>query len=632
MRRLLFVVLFALASTPVSAKSLRWHSLDVTAQLDRDARLHVTERHEMVFDGDWNGGERTFRIGDGQDLAFESLSRVDGGVERPLVEGNIDQVDHYSFTSRTVLRWRSRLASDPPFANQPITYVLKYTMTGVVRENDRQFHLDHDFAFPDRTGVIEHFSFRLDLDPVWRGAQSPIVIHRNTLVSGEGVVVPLTLEFAGSGAPSGVVHAPSRRATIGVVVLFFIALLLLLNAFILGEREKGRFASIPRTDAIDEAWLREHVFGLSPEAAGTVIDGKTGADEVAAILARMALEKKISTAVEARKSFLISRQVLTMKLLVDRETLPVAERKLADALFLHADTTDTDTIQAHYKSSGFDPSKIVASGVKQTLQSIRAHDTKKQWKRPLLILAGAFGLMVIAAITGGNNAGAAVFTLVAGFFVLVFSAIAASLNARAITAIVPRFALVFAPIAFLILLTVRYSIFSPHVIFSAITPVALCAWSLALMNLILEILRTPESKELIALRKQLLAARKYFVGELHSPSPRLRDDWYPWLLAFGLGKNVDRWFGAHGAAATTGYLGTTSDFSTSSSSTTTSSPSFTGGGGAFGGGGASGGWAMAAAAIGAGVASPSSSSGGSSGGGGGSSGGGSSGGGGGGGW
>jgi hypothetical protein len=81
MRRLLLVVLLALAVSPALAKSLDWRTLDVTARLDKDGALHVTERHGMVFDGDWNGGERTFRIGAGQGLHFESITRIDEGVE-----------------------------------------------------------------------------------------------------------------------------------------------------------------------------------------------------------------------------------------------------------------------------------------------------------------------------------------------------------------------------------------------------------------------------------------------------------------------------------------------------------------------------------------------------------------------
>ena len=43
------------------SRTLRWARLAVTAHLDADGRLHVQERHSIVFDGDWNGGERIFQ-------------------------------------------------------------------------------------------------------------------------------------------------------------------------------------------------------------------------------------------------------------------------------------------------------------------------------------------------------------------------------------------------------------------------------------------------------------------------------------------------------------------------------------------------------------------------------------------
>jgi uncharacterized membrane protein YgcG len=139
----------------------------------------------------------------------------------------------------------------------------------------------------------------------------------------------------------------------------------------------------------------------------------------------------------------------------------------------------------------------------------------------------------------------------------------------------------------------------------------------------------------IARRKELASARAYFQRELATPTPRLSDDWFPFVLAFGLTSAADRWFRAYGGAATgassaTSRTRVSSGSSSGSSSSSSSSGGWSGGGGAFGGAGASGSWAVAAGALAAGVSAPSSSS--SGGGGGGGGGGGSSGGGGGGGW
>jgi uncharacterized membrane protein YgcG len=161
----------------------------------------------------------------------------------------------------------------------------------------------------------------------------------------------------------------------------------------------------------------------------------------------------------------------------------------------------------------------------------------------------------------------------------------------------------------------------------------LTALALAIVNVVLNAARSRESRERIAMRQRLCAARDWFRRELQREQPRLRDDWYPYLIAFGLGPHVDRWFRAFGGSAvgsTTSSHGSGSFGSSSGSSSSGSSWTGMGGGGGFSGGGSSGSWAAAAGVMAAGVSRPSSGS--SGGGGGGGGGGGSSGGGGGGGW
>lgn len=623
----MFVLLLALVATPAVAKSLHWRSLDVTARLDRDGRLQVVEKQAMVFDGDWNGGERTFRVAPGQSLHFESLSRLDDETARPLIEGDVSKVDHYKFTSPTVLRWRSRLPGDPEFQNQEITYLLQYSLSGVLRQTGGAFILNHDFAFPDRAGTIENFSLRLDFDPVWTGAHSPILIQRSNLTSGESVVVSLNLRFAGAGSPTAVVRTLPRSFGYAVLALLVVAIGYLIFDFMRTEKEKGRFAPLPPLDVIDETWLTEHLFVLKPEAAGAAMDGKTGAPEVAAMLARMTVEKKISSTVETRRSFLQSRQVLCLKLLVARDSLPPSEGKLVQAFFFNGDATDTDIIRDHYSGRGFDPAKIVEAGIAPELQHIKGwgkNPRRANWKQDGIALGGTLALLLVAALRGGNDTGVVIAVAIAGVVLLLAAGAVANNNSRAVTGFVGRFTVPALIIAPLLLLVVGYTRGASNLVLHVLTPLAICAWTVAVIKLLLDLLRSPESPARIEFRKNLHAARNYFIAELRSPTPRLRDDWYPYLLAFGLGNHVDRWFSAFGSNA--GGAGAFTSGSSSSSSPSSSAPSFTGGGGNFGGAGASGGWAVAAAAMGAGVSAP------SSGGGGGGGGGSSSGGGGGGGW
>ena len=68
------------------ARTLHWSSLDVAANLEADGRLHVTERQAIVFDGDWNGGERRFRLLGPQRLELVALRKIDTatGAAAPL--------------------------------------------------------------------------------------------------------------------------------------------------------------------------------------------------------------------------------------------------------------------------------------------------------------------------------------------------------------------------------------------------------------------------------------------------------------------------------------------------------------------------------------------------------------------
>ena len=99
---LLFVLLVALAPSLHAEKSLRWSQLAVTANLDADGLLHVAERHTIVFNGDWNGGERSFRRTLEEDFRLIGIRRIDEtGKAIPLRKNkklsNVD-VNHPNFS------------------------------------------------------------------------------------------------------------------------------------------------------------------------------------------------------------------------------------------------------------------------------------------------------------------------------------------------------------------------------------------------------------------------------------------------------------------------------------------------------------------------------------------------------
>jgi hypothetical protein len=93
-----FCLAYFLAIT-VEARDLHWSHLDVTARLDAEGNLNVSERHGMVFTGDWNGGERIFSVRDGQKLTLTRIARIDSdGSTTQLSEGDLGNVDAYAWS------------------------------------------------------------------------------------------------------------------------------------------------------------------------------------------------------------------------------------------------------------------------------------------------------------------------------------------------------------------------------------------------------------------------------------------------------------------------------------------------------------------------------------------------------
>ncbi len=614
----------------LAEKSLHWRAMDVRARLDADGRLHVTERQAMVFTGDWNGGERVFRVNPGQSLKLEGIWRVEPetGVKKPLSKGNLSEVDRYGWKDARALRWRSRLPSDPPFAGTEIDYEIAYTLSGILLRQGDSYVLDHDFAFPQREGSIEEFSLDLELDPVWRPPASwSGRLTRGPLPPGEGMVMTLRLGRSDASRPAAVRRVPvwptllQWRTTPAIRVgIFAVLLSAVLGLFLPWRRREialGRFEPLASSDSIDKAWLDKNVFSLLPEEAGALWDDNISAPEVAAVLARLTAEKKIKARAEGKK--------LTMRRLVPIDHFAGYERELVESLFFDGQETDTDRIREHYRQTGFDPSLQIKKGLESKLE--RHRDFQDRSPRLSLVpaavlLAAGAGVLALLVLTEAGDAQGSTLAL----FILHGIILAAALvpawifparldwrEAHALT-------FLWAPLLFLY--------FSFREIWRGgeaplLLLVGLLLVRFGITGSLLACARTRDGPKKIARRKLLTAARGFFKRELATRSPRLRDDWYPYIIALGLGKQADRWFRAYGGAEIASS-GPGRASSGSSSSSSGSAGSWTGGGGSFGGAGASASWSVAVVTLAAGV--------GGAGGGGGGGGGGGSGGGGGGGW
>ncbi len=629
------IALMATAQSALAQKIIHWRDISVDATLAQDGTLREVETQTMVFNGDWTGGARVFNVRPRQQVRFEGMRRIDStGQAHVMSRGDLDIVDNYDFTDSKTLRWRSRLPSDPVFVNTPITYELTYSLSNILVPNGEEWILDHNFGFADRTGIIQNITVRLGgLEPNWQPTgEFPGTWQGTYLLPGEHFVVRVPLRYSGPGeGPELDTGAePIERYILAGVALIMVASFG--RRLIANERANGRLEPLPPPTNIDEKWLDEHVFKHLPEVVGAAWDNSTNASEVAAVLARLCAEGRMRSEVK-EGSGLFSGPVMFLELLVPRNQFHGHERKLIDALFeSHDTTTDTDRIKKRYKKTGFDPAGKIRKPLQALVKGAAPADAPpKPPKLPsLLIFLGAVVLIIVAigitpvdapVIVGGAIAG------FVGYFIALGGAVAwrnrvHNLGPWSLFFLAPLGALLAGLLSVLI---------TGVTLASTLALAGMTVLFIALANSIFNQARSRENVDRIAFRRRLAMARTYFAEELKRDHPRMKDAWFPWLIAFGLGDSMDKWFKAFGGTSTMRHHHSSgSGWSSGSVSAGRSDGGWTGfgGGAGFAGGGSSGSWVAAASSMAAGVSAPSSSSGSSGGGGGG----GSSGGGGGGGW
>ncbi|HEX6069950.1 MAG TPA: hypothetical protein VFZ18_09000, partial [Longimicrobiaceae bacterium] len=536
-------------------RALHWREIAVVARLDEEGRLHVRERQAMVFDGAWNGGERNFDVRLGQELELRGLTRIDPatGARTPLQRGDLEEVDEYSWGGGDRLRWRSRLPSDPPFRNQEIVYEIDYVLSPVLGPTGGDgYRLRHDFAFRDRVGVIERFDVELTLDPVWSSDVGPVIREgADRLPPGRGYVINLALRYAGAGTLEAVAAAPPawvRGLTAGG------ALLVPLLAF-LGLRKRGReldaVAPITPPDEIDEEWLRAHIFGYPAELVGTAWDRAVGEAEVAALLARLVEEGKLTSRVDTDDE---DEPVLHLHRVAPLHDFAEHERALLEGLFFGGgDDTNTAAIRKHYEEKGFDPASKISKTLMESLRALPGEGrARRSWAAPALLMLGGAALLVLLPGRPGRAPVVVIGLVVAVVAALLSLGFAATLARRVTHRTGPAVGVVLPLLLAAALLALFAAggfeggeglvVYRPGapLLLSMLVVLAGLGW------LAFALTKPSESEERIGFRRRLVSAREFFERELERPDPRLRDGWFPYLLAFGLGSHVDRWFRSFG--------------------------------------------------------------------------------------
>jgi hypothetical protein len=594
------------------SRQLHWDALEVQARLNADGVLDVVERHTMVFTGNWNGGERIFDLRPRQKLDFIGLERIDAktGAAVALRQASVtDEVDEFNWADSRTLRWRSRLPSDPSFSNTPLIYQLHYRLSGILQKDGNGLRLDHDFAFSNRPGPIAHFYLNLTLDPAWQ-PQGEIHDHYTggPIDRGNGFVVTVPLRNTGTAEPIAIDNQRPQEIVMAVAAIF-LGFTLLVLGFFRREKALGRFDEIDE-NLIDSTWIRQNILVHPAEVVGMAWDGRVGTPEVVALIARMTAEGKLESEVR-------SGDAMTLRLKVDRKDLNGHERALVDGLFFGKRTeTSTTDVKNHYKSRGFNPAQIITPELSKKVKTLLPKGEERVPHLASIVLffvaAGLFGWSIYL---DPLVAGGAVFGLISIIVVSALLQIPGWLfktridwdRRAALGLMIPAFVVCLVAAMFLWFLVGTGKVGGPPPMIGAIV-----AWALCIASISVSGMKSRQSSAAIAFRKKLAAGRIFFVRELSRQRPELQDEWYPWLLAFGLGKQVDVWSSRNVSSSTTSYTSSYSSHggsrSSSSSSTSSAETSWTGGGGFSGGAGASGAWAAAVTGIAAGVAAPSSSS------------------------
>jgi hypothetical protein len=409
---------------------------------------------------------------------------------------------------------------------------------------------------------------------------------------GMSALAALTPFDAAAGQLLAEAHAPalpvaSLALRAAAVALVLLGALLVFWGWLRRENALGRSAPPAPEPGVDADWLERNVLSLPPELVGTACDQRVGAPEVAAVLARMCGESKLASRVAAGTR---GWNNLELWLLVDREELGGYERELVDALFGSSRTTSADLIQQQHHSRGFEPAALLRHPLRAACDRALGIRPARRW--PLVLALGAVVLGLALTLRADTSvivpvllsAGAGAIGPLSG--ILIFAPryrrdpTQPASSARACVASAG------ASILALALLIATLPSLPPLV------PLSLAAWGLLGAVLVASAAASREGTGGLALRRNLLVARRFLAAELERPVPRLRDEWLPYLIALELSAQVDHWYQAYGRIETAARREVTERAESAEGT-----PLWTGGAGGLGGVGPSGPWIAATAGL-----------------------------------
>src|SRR6202035_3948153 len=228
--------------------------------------------------------------------------------------------------------------------------------------------------------------------------------------------------------------------------------------------------------------------------------------------------------------------------------------------FAGREETATELVRKHYRRSGFDPAALIEPGIKGRLHKhpgLAGQTRAPSRLRTLVLLLAGFALLALEVARSWDQGlvlRALQFVCVPFFYVPGLLAAVAwrkrteHLNLASLTFLLPGLAIAGAG-AFLACFDDWFRGVSFFIQSGPAGNLALAVFPLAAFSSLLNNACSRETPATIRKRQLLLLARRHLARELESRQPALRDEWFPYLLAFGLERDVDRWFHAFGTAA-----------------------------------------------------------------------------------
>jgi uncharacterized membrane protein YgcG len=535
-----------------AAKSLDWKKFEVQAHLENDGDVTIKEEQTIVFDGDWNGGERRFDVAEGRSVDLISIQHwspsVNGWI--PVERGELSKVDRYQWTSSDTIRWRSRLPLDPPFHNTEERYLLQFRIHGAGQAGDPGQTIVRFPVLPgDRPGSVQVFDFHFTADPslgqTTSDANEQAQMHRENVPAGTAIFARMTLTGGTSSVPikSTSSSSPSGTTRFALVAGLVLIIGILLWKFFDREKSLGRFSQGPSIQDINENFLNENLFRYPPEIVNVLWEEEVGTKAVLTLLSRLQCEGKIRLSLDPREE----------KGLIIQRIAPIEEfQGYAGILIQHLiPTGDTFRFQewldywTAQKEQPDIPSRVISDQLLAQMDrdpeiSIDETDGK-------ILPWGAIGFSILAInffIFGLLHDGAGGFIFI--FSVIYLGALCAKILGRSNKEFSKKFHSVSDLAQRLIIqILIPGAVFLYFLIFTAAgyslpSQLSLVFAFASVVSLLFHFTRSQGEPKRVLKRRNLRAIREWLAQRLRSKTQPLDAKYLPYCVALELNKDLDR--------------------------------------------------------------------------------------------